>query len=87
AVGKADIYLYGLALSKSDNNTNTRIAPTEAAAAISSWGTAVNPWIFKVATENLVPNFSTTNCTGATDPTCQVTYLALEAPLYEMGTK
>ncbi len=87
AVGKADIYLYGLALSKSDNNTNTRIAPTEAATAISSWGTAVNPWIFKVATENLVPNFSTTNCTGATDPTCQVTYLALEAPLYEMGTK
>ncbi|XZV54670.1 hypothetical protein ACT4XL_14210 [Acinetobacter baumannii] len=87
AVGKADIYLYGLALSKSDNNTNTRIAPTEAAAAISSWGTTVNPWIFKVATENLVPNFSTTNCTGATDPTCQVTYLALEAPLYEMGTK
>ncbi|MGS5637269.1 hypothetical protein ACVESX_13505, partial [Acinetobacter baumannii] len=86
AVGKADIYLYGLALSKSDNNTNTRIAPTEAAA-ISSWGTAVNPWIFKVATENLVPNFTTTNCTGATDPTCQVTYLALEAPLYEMGTK
>ncbi|HFQ6818610.1 TPA: hypothetical protein ACHYS9_002505 [Acinetobacter baumannii] len=87
AVGKADIYLYGLALSKSDNNTNTRIAPTEVAAAISSWGTAVNPWIFKVATENLVPNFSTTNCTGANDPACQVTYLALEAPLYEMGTK
>ncbi|MEB7641128.1 hypothetical protein [Acinetobacter pittii] len=86
AVGKADIYLYGLALSKSDNNTNTRIASTEAAA-ISSWGTAVNPWIFKVATENSVPNFSPNNCTGATDPTCQLTYLALEAPLYEVGTK
>ena len=87
AVGKADIFLYGLALSKSDNDTNSRIASTDAAAAISSWGTAVNPWIFKVATENSVPNFSATNCSGAADPSCQVTYLALEAPLYEVGTK
>ncbi|MBP2605416.1 hypothetical protein [Acinetobacter calcoaceticus] len=87
AVGKADIFLYGLALSKSDSDTNTRIASTDAAAAISSWGTAVNPWIFKVATENSVPNFSATNCSGAADPSCQVTYLALEAPLYEVGTK
>ncbi|MBE2165836.1 hypothetical protein IIQ43_15015 [Acinetobacter oleivorans] len=87
AVGKADIFLYGLALSKSDNDTNTRIASTDTAAAISSWGTAVNPWIFKVATENSVPNFSATNCSGAADPSCQVTYLALEAPLYEVGTK
>jgi len=87
AVGKADIFLYGLALSKSDNDTNTRIASTDAAAAISSWGTAVNPWIFKVATENSVPNFSAATCSGASDPSCQVTYLALEAPLYEVGTK
>lgn len=87
AVGKADIFLYGLALSKSDNDTNTRIASTDTAAAISSWGTAVNPWIFKVATANSVPNFSAATCSGATDPTCQVTYLALEAPLYEVGTK
>lgn len=87
AVGKADIFLYGLALSKSDNDTTTRLASTDATAAISSWGTAVNPWIFKVATENSVPNFSTTNCSGVTDPSCQVTYLSLEAPLYEVGTK
>jgi len=87
AVGKADIFLYGLALSKSDNDTNTRIASTDTAAAISSWGTAINPWIFKVATENSVPNFSATNCSGTADPSCQVTYLALEAPLYEVGTK
>ncbi|PTV53886.1 hypothetical protein [Acinetobacter seifertii] len=87
AVGKADIFLYGLALSKSDNDTTTRLASTDAAAAISSWGTAVNPWIFKVATENSVPNFSTTNCSGVTDPSCQVTYLSLEAPLYEVGTR
>ncbi|MFW2054942.1 hypothetical protein ACG9Z9_18565, partial [Acinetobacter baumannii] len=69
AVGKADIFLYGLALSKSDNDTNTRLASTDTAAAISSWGTAINPWIFKVATENSVPNFSATNCSGAADPT------------------
>lgn len=87
AVGKADIFLYGLALSKSDNDTNTRIASTDAAASISSWGTAVNPWIFKVATANSVPNFSAATCSGASDPSCQVTYLALEAPLYEVGTK
>lgn len=87
AVGKADIFLYGLALSKSDNDTTTRLASTDAAAAISSWGTAVNPWIFKVATENSVPNFSTTNCSGVTDPSCQVTYMSLEAPLYEVGTR
>ncbi|EXG67619.1 putative signal peptide protein [Acinetobacter baumannii 24812_10] len=34
-----------------------------------------------------MPNFSATNCSGAADPTCQVTYLALEAPLYEVGTR
>ncbi|AZC10874.1 hypothetical protein DKE47_016380 [Acinetobacter nosocomialis] len=87
AVGKADIFLYGLALSKSDNDTNSRLASTDTAAAISSWGTAVNPWIFKVATQNLVPNFSAATCSGASDSSCQVTYLALEAPLYEVGTR
>lgn len=87
AVGKADLFLYGLAVSKSDNNTNTRIANTESAAKISSWGTATNPWVLKVATENNVPNFSSTNCTGAADPLCQVTYLALETPLYEVGPR
>jgi hypothetical protein len=36
------------------------LANTSAAAAISSWGTGANPWIFKVKTATNVPNFSTT---------------------------
>ncbi len=78
AVGKADIFLYGLALSKSDGDANSRIANTATAAAISSWGTGANPWVFKVKTVNNVPNFSTTDSGGY-----PVTYLSLEAPLYQ----
>ncbi|MBC6802242.1 hypothetical protein [Acinetobacter baumannii] len=78
AVGKADIFLYGLALSKSDGDANSRIANTATAAAISSWGTGANPWVFKVKTSNNVPNFSTTD-----SGFYPVTYLSLEAPLYQ----
>jgi len=78
AVGKADIFLYGLALSKSDGDANSRIANTSGAAAISSWGTGANPWIFKVKTATNVPNFSTTDSS-----LYPVTYLSLEAPLYQ----
>lgn len=88
SVGKADLYLYGLALSKNaSNNSNSRldsgITNGIANAAITSWGTAANPWLFKTTTAKNVPNFSATNCTGAADTKCQVTYLNLEAPLYE----
>lgn len=78
AVGKADIFLYGLALSKSDGDANSRIANTATAAAISSWGTGANPWVFKVKTANNIPNFSTTD-----SGSYPVTYLSLEAPLYQ----
>ncbi|KXO74796.1 hypothetical protein AYL20_11265 [Acinetobacter venetianus] len=74
SVGKADLYLYGLALSKNDNNSNNRFGNK-----IASWGTANNPWIFKAATATNVPDFAGGNGT--------VTYLNLEAPLYETGTK
>jgi hypothetical protein len=74
SVGKADLYMYGLALSKNDNNSNNRFGSK-----IASWGTAGNPWIVKAATATNVPDFSGTNGT--------VTYLNLEAPLYETGTK
>lgn len=74
SVGKADLYLYGLALSKNDNNSNNRFGSK-----IASWGTANNPWIFKAATATNVPDFAGGNGT--------VTYLNLEAPLYETGTK
>jgi hypothetical protein len=53
SVGKADLYLYGLALSKNDNDPNNRFGSK-----ISSWGTANNPWIFKAATANNVPDFA-----------------------------
>lgn len=74
SVGKADLYLYGLALSKNDNNINNRFGSK-----ISSWGTANNPWIFKAATASNVPDFAGSNGT--------ITYLNFEAPLYETGTK
>lgn len=57
SVGKADLYLYGLALSKADSDPNSRLASTAAAAKITSWGTAENPWLLKVGTQNNVPNF------------------------------
>ena len=82
SVGKADLFVYGLALSKSDANHNSRLASTDSAAKISSWGTASNPWIFKVSTENQVPNFDLKKTCMAADASCQVPYLTLEAPLY-----
>lgn len=74
SVGKADLYLYGLALSKNDYDSNNRFGSK-----IASWGTANNPWVLKAATATNVPDFSGTSGT--------VTYLNLEAPLYETGTK
>lgn len=81
-VGKADLFVYGLALSKSDGNHNSRLASSDAAARIGSWGTATNPWILKVETENQVPNFDLNSKCVASDPKCQVPYLTLEAPLF-----
>ncbi len=76
--GKADVYIYGLALSKNDesnvNNLNTQFSGQN----IASWGTAENPWIVKVATASGIPNFSTTTPTNT-----DVSYLQIEAPLYE----
>ena len=80
SVGKADLYLYGLALSKNaSNNANLRLDAGStngvANAAIKSWGTATNPWIFNVKTDLNVPDFGA----GAGS----VTYLNFEAPLYK----
>lgn len=82
--GKADIYLYGLAISQS--NQAYGAARTSAdwnnrfGRAINSWGSMNNPWLFKVETATGVPNFSAASPadTGAGD----VTFLGLEAPLY-----
>ena len=89
AVGKADLFLYGLALSASNieraDNHNERVGLNTAGTAINairSWGTATNPWILKVQSQANVPTFTPDGSTPNTD-TGQVTYMALEAPLYE----
>lgn len=87
---KADIWLYGLSLAQSKKNYDSTIdgtdwgvpfgaisatpAATDFGRTITSWGTAANPWVVKTVTDTTVPNFS-----GATK---SVTYLGLEAPLY-----
>ena len=83
SVGKADLYLYGLAFSKADGNSNSRIASSEAAAKISSWGTAANPWLLRVGTQNNVPTFTPDGTTTPNTDKGSVSFLALEAPLYE----
>ena len=85
--GKADLYMYGLALSKSDDDSNSRLANTAAKAAISSWGTATNPWILKVDTAKNIPTFTQDVGSSKNTETGDVTYMALEAPLYEVGAR
>ncbi len=82
SVGKADLYLYGLAISKNaTNDANSRfdsgVTSGIANAAIKSWGTAANPWILNVKTTPNIPDFSAGTGTGS------VTSLNFEAPLYE----
>lgn len=72
-VGKADIFLYGLAVSRADGNPNSRFNSTDPS--IKSWGTSDNPWLFKTQTANSIPSFAATG-------TGDVTYFAFEAPLY-----
>lgn len=82
--GKADVFLYGMALSQSNKqygaNRTTSDWNNRFGRNIDSWGSAINPWLLKVTTENDVPNFSaiTPQDAGKGD----VTYLMLETPLY-----
>ncbi|HMY28467.1 MAG TPA: hypothetical protein PLY05_06495 [Agitococcus sp.] len=87
---KADAWLYGVTLGQSKKAYGATIdstdwgvpfgaisatpAATDFGRTITSWGTAENPWVVKTVTDNTVPNF-----TGTTK---SVTYLGLEAPLY-----
>lgn len=98
AVGKADLYLYGLALSKANDadpdDYNERVGMLKNTAGIAtainsikSWGTATNPWILKVDTDQTVPTFTPDIVNGAKNTdTGKVTYLSLEAPAFETGT-
>lgn len=65
---KADVFIYGLALSKSDNNLNSRFSNLGF-----NWGSADNPWLIHAGTAKGVRQFKA----GAKD----VGYIAIEAPL------
>lgn len=85
---KADVYLYGMSLAQSKKDYGVTIdstdwgvpfgaigsGATDFGRGITSWGTSDNPWLLKTVTDNNVPNFVGT--------TKSVTYLGLEAPLY-----
>ena len=64
---KADVFIYGLALSKSDNSLSSRYSNQSF-----NWGSADNPWLFRAGTEK-VKQFKNIEK--------DVGYLALEAPL------
>ncbi|RZG80112.1 hypothetical protein EXE10_14645 [Acinetobacter sp. WCHAc060033] len=96
AVGKADIFLYGLALSKANdadpNDANERVGMIKDASgkptsinAIRSWGTASNPWILKVANAPDVPTFTPDPVGGKNTDKADVAYLSFEAPAFETG--
>ncbi|MGX9938839.1 hypothetical protein ACVHNT_03290 [Acinetobacter pseudolwoffii] len=68
---KADVFIYGLALSKSDDSLSTRYSNQGF-----SWGSADNPWLFRAGTEN-VKQFK--------DAAKDVGYIALEAPLAKIA--
>src|SRR5690606_10762039 len=65
---KADMFIYGLALSKSDNDLNSRFSNQGF-----NWGSADNPWLIHAGTQKNARQFTTT----AKD----VGYIAIEAPL------
>lgn len=64
---KADVFIYGLALSKSDGSLSTRFSNQGF-----NWGSADNPWLFRAGSQ-IVKQF--------TDEAKEIGYLALEAPL------
>ncbi len=65
---KADVFIYGLALSKSDGSLSTRFSNEGF-----NWGTADNPWLVHAGTQENVMQF--------TETPKDVGYIAIEAPL------
>ena len=72
---KADLFLYGLAISRADSDINNRYN-SSTTGQITSWGSADNPWLLKVQTVT-VPNFA-----GASSA---LSYLSYEAPTYDIA--
>jgi len=70
---KADVFIYGLALSKSNGNLNERYSNVGL-----NWGSAANPWLFRAGTAKDIQQFSGANKSD-------ISYLALEAPLAKDG--
>lgn len=83
-VGKADIFLYGLAISQSSKLYGAARTSTDLnnrfGQVINSWGTSANPWLFKTITQSSVPDFNAPTPTSTSN--ASVAYLALEAPLF-----
>lgn len=70
---KADVFIYGLALSKSNGDLNQRYSNTGI-----YWGSAANPWLFRAGTAKDIQQFAAANKSD-------IGYLALEAPLAKDG--
>ena len=70
---KADVFIYGLALSKSDGSLSTRYSNQGF-----NWGTAANPWLIRAGNVDTI-QFAKGNKDN-------VGYIALEAPLKLKGT-
>lgn len=72
---KADMFLYGLAISRADSNINNRYN-SSSTGQIKSWGSADNPWLLKVQSAT-IPDFA-----GADR---SLSYLSYEAPTYDIA--
>ncbi len=70
---KADVFIYGLALSKSNSDMNQRYSNQGV-----TWGSAENPWLFRSGTAKDIQQFSKDNKSD-------IAYIALEAPLAKVG--
>jgi len=70
---KADVFIYGLALSKSNGDLNQRYSNVGL-----NWGSAANPWLFRAGTAKDIQQFAAANKSD-------IGYLALEAPLAKDG--
>jgi hypothetical protein len=83
-VGKADIFVYGTAISQSNKNYGVARANTDwngrFGRNIDTWGTSANPWVLKLLTQSNVPDFNAPTPTSTSS--ADVSYFTLEAPLY-----
>ena len=70
---KADVFIYGLALSKSNGDMNQRYSNQGI-----NWGSADNPWLFRSGTAKDIQQYTKDN-------KADIAYIALEAPLAKVG--